>query len=86
VKSVEVSEGQKLAEGLVKNLTGGDVVTARFLYQAVFEFRPAFKLWLAANAAPRIDHEDDAIWRRILRVPFEHTVPKDRATRRSRPR
>jgi putative DNA primase/helicase len=78
VKSVEVSEGQKLAEGLVKNLTGGDVVTARFLYQAVFEFRPQFKLWLAANAAPRIDHEDDAIWRRILRVPFEHTVPKER--------
>jgi hypothetical protein len=31
----------KLAEGLVKTLTGGDTITARFLYRDEFEYRPA---------------------------------------------
>ncbi len=75
VNSVEVDEGKKLAEGLVKTLTGGDLITARFLYRDEFEFRPQFKLWLAANAAPKIRHGDDGIWRRILRIPFAHVVP-----------
>lgn len=75
IASVEVDEGKKLAEGLIKSITGGDTVTARFLHQEFFEFRPMFKLWLAANYAPRV-RDDDAIWRRILRVPFGYTIPK----------
>jgi putative DNA primase/helicase len=78
VLSIEVDEGKKLAEGLVKLLTGGDTVRARFLYQEAFEFAPSFKLWLAANHAPRVRDNDTAIWRRILRLPFEHVVPKAR--------
>lgn len=78
VLSIEVDEGKKLAEGLVKLLTGGDTVRARFLYQEAFEFAPSFKLWLAANHAPRVRDTDSAMWRRILRLPFEHIVPKDR--------
>ncbi|CAN94225.1 phage-related protein [Sorangium cellulosum So ce56] len=78
VLSIEVDEGKRLAEGLVKQLTGGDTVTARFLYRESFEFKPAFKLWLAANDAPRVRDDDAAIWRRILRIPFEHTVPKEK--------
>jgi putative DNA primase/helicase len=77
VASIEVDEGKRLAEGLVKMITGGDKVSARFLYQESFEFDPAFKLWLAANHAPVVRDDDDALWRRILRVPFEHVVPKD---------
>lgn len=78
VCSVEVEDGRKIAEALVKTLTGGDVISARFLYKELFEFRPQFKLWLVANHKPRVDN-DSAIWRRILVVPFEHTVPeKDR--------
>ena len=76
VASIEVDEGKKLAEGLVKMLTGGDTVTARKLYQEAFEFRPTFKLWLAANHTPRVREDDEAMWRRILTVPFIHTVPK----------
>jgi putative DNA primase/helicase len=76
VVSIEVDEGKKLAEGLVKLLTGGDTVRARFLYQEAFEFSPSFKLWFAANHAPQVRDDDSAIWRRILRVPFEHVVPK----------
>ena len=78
VVSIEVDQGKKLAEGLVKMLTGGDTVRARFLYQEGFEFLPQFKLWLAANDAPRVRDNDSAIWRRILRIPFENTVPKEK--------
>ena len=77
VPSIEVDEGKKLAEGLVKTVTGGDTITARFLYREAFEFQPEFKLWLACNHAPRIKESDGGMWRRILRVPFEHTVPED---------
>jgi putative DNA primase/helicase len=78
VVSIEVDEGKKLAEGLVKQITGGDTVSARFLYREEFEFRPQFKLWLAANHAPTVKHDDDAMWRRILKLPFEITVPKEK--------
>jgi len=78
VASIEVEEGKALAEGLIKSLTGGDVVAARFLYQEAFEFMPSFKLWLVANHAPKVAANDAAMWRRILRVPFEQVVPEER--------
>jgi putative DNA primase/helicase len=77
VISVEMADGKRLAEGLVKHLTGGDTVSARFLFGEFFDFIPQFKLWLAANDAPRVRHSDRAIWRRILKIPFVHTVPED---------
>ena len=76
VISVEVDEGKKLAEGLIKTLTGGDTIAARFLYSEVFEFRPCFKLWLAANARPAVNADDSAMWRRILQLPFVHVIPE----------
>jgi len=78
VVSIEVDEGRELAEGLTKILTGGDTVSTRFLYHESFEFFPKFKLWLAANHAPRVSDRDDALWRRILRLPFEHTIPEEK--------
>jgi putative DNA primase/helicase len=77
VSSIEVDEGKKLAEGVVKAITGRDTITARFLYREEFEFNPSFKLFLAANHAPKVSDDDDAMWRRILRIPFEHVVPKE---------
>lgn len=77
VASIEVDEGKRLAEGLLKMLTGGDTVAARHLYRESFEFRPAFKLWLCANHAPRVHADDTAMWRRILRLPFEHPRPEE---------
>lgn len=76
VVSIEVDEGKALAEGIVKTLTGGDTVSARFLYKEAFEFMPTFKLWLAANHVPKVRDDDDAMWRRILRIPLERVVPK----------
>lgn len=78
VSSVEVDDGRKLADGIVKQLTGGDTVTARRLYKEAFEFRPQFKLWLVANDAPDMRASDEALWRRVLRVPFEHCVPPEK--------
>jgi putative DNA primase/helicase len=86
VASIEVDEGRKLAEGLIKMLTGGDAVRARFLFRESFEFLPQCKLWLAANHAPKVSDVDDAVWRRIIRIPFDRKVerpdPKVKATLR----
>jgi putative DNA primase/helicase len=75
VVSVEVDDGKRLAEGLIKQLTGGDTVTARYLYAEAFEFAPQFTLWLVANARPRVHADDDALWRRILQIPFTVVIP-----------
>ena len=76
VVSIEVDDGKALAEGLLKLLTGGDTVAARFLYQEAFEFQPQFKFWLAANDRPRVNADDDAMWRRIHQIPFTHVIPE----------
>jgi putative DNA primase/helicase len=77
VSSIEVEDGKRLAEGLVKLLTGGDTITVRELYQKAFEFRPQFTLWLAANDEPRIRDDDGAMWRRILQIPFTVSIPEE---------
>ena len=77
VSSIEVDEGKKLAEGLVKLITGGDTVRARFLYQESFEFIPQFKLWLVANHKPAVNPDDLAMWRRIIVIPFKHVIPEN---------
>jgi putative DNA primase/helicase len=74
VRSSEVGEGKRFNEQLVKSLTGGDTITARFLFSEDFEYRPQFKLWFAANAKPVIRGTDYAIWRRIRLVPFTVTI------------
>jgi putative DNA primase/helicase len=73
--AVETEDGQRLAEGLVKQMTGRDRLVARFLRAEFFEFVPQFKLFLATNHKPRIRGTDHAIWRRIRLVPFAVTIP-----------
>jgi putative DNA primase/helicase len=77
VTAQEIQSGQRLDERLVKQLTGGDTVTARFLYAENFEFKPTFKLFLAANHKPVIRGTDHAIWRRIRLIPFTVTIPDE---------
>lgn len=81
----ESDSGRELAEAVTKNLTGGEPITARHLYAEQFSFRPQFKLWLAMNHCPRVSAEDGAIWRRILRIGFEHTVPPERRDKSLKP-
>lgn len=84
---VSASEGesrQRLAEGLVKQMTGGDPMKARFLHKEYFTFQPAFKLWLATNHKPVIRGTDHGIWRRIRLVPYAVTIPPEKRDRRLR--
>ena len=76
VSAVETGEGNRLDERLVKQMTGGDRITARFLRQEFFEFTPRFKLFLATNHKPVIRGTDDAIWRRLHFIPFRVTIPE----------
>jgi putative DNA primase/helicase len=69
----EIQEGRKLDEAKVKNLTGGDTITARFLRQEFFDFTPSHKLWLFGNHKPLISGTDDGIWRRIRLIKFAKT-------------
>lgn len=82
VTSSEPNEGFRFDEGLVKQLTGGDKITARFLYGTEFEFTPNFKIWISTNHKPIIRGTDDGIWRRMVLIPFnvqipDHKVDKD---------
>jgi putative DNA primase/helicase len=65
VSASENEQEARLAEGLLKTLTGSDTITARKLYEAEEEFLPQFKLWFAVNNEPRIIGVDDGIWSRI---------------------
>jgi putative DNA primase/helicase len=76
VSAVEAGDGRRFAEPLLKLVTGGDTIRARFLYQEEFEFKPQFKLFLATNHKPNIKGTDHAIWRRIRLVPFTVTIPE----------
>lgn len=77
VSSVETEEGKAFAEVLVKQLSGDDVICARFLFKEFFDFRPECKIWLASNHKPRIKGTDYAIWRRIRLIPFNVTIPEE---------
>jgi putative DNA primase/helicase len=77
VAAVEAAQGRRLAENVIKQVTGGDTVTARFLYHEHFEYLPQFKLFLVANHKPVVVGTDEAIWRRIRLVPFTVTVPPE---------
>ncbi|MDR3453019.1 MAG: phage/plasmid primase, P4 family [Rhodoferax sp.] len=71
----EIEDGSLLAESLVKQMTGGEALTAKFHYQEYFEFTPKFKLFIAGNHKPMIRGRDNGIWRRIRLIPFEVTIP-----------
>ena len=74
----EGDQGAMLDEGLVKQMTGGNTITARFQYGKEFEFRPEFKLVMATNHLPRIHGTDVGIWRRIRLIPFTQCIPPDK--------
>jgi putative DNA primase/helicase len=71
VATVEVEDGKRMAESLVKLLTGGENIRARRMRENTVEFAPTHKLWLAANHKPDIRGRDRGIWRRIRLIPFD---------------
>lgn len=81
VTASETAEGKPLDEALVKALTGGEPITARYLNREFFEFQPQFTIWLATNHKPRVKGTDHGIWRRIHLVPFAVTIDRDKMDR-----
>jgi putative DNA primase/helicase len=75
VVSLELEKRAVLAEGLVKSITGGDRISARYLYGQRFDFTPTHTVVLVTNHLPRVRGTDEAIWRRLRVVPFTVTIP-----------
>ncbi|MEV6684415.1 phage/plasmid primase, P4 family [Streptomyces sp. NPDC051130] len=73
VTASETEKYSRLAEALVKQLTGGDPVTCRFLNQNPFTYVPNFLLMVAGNYKPAILSQDLGVWRRVKLIPFEAT-------------
>lgn len=71
ITAQESREGARLDESLIKSLTGGDLITARFLHREFFTFKPTWKIWLATNHRPEIHGTDDGIWSRPRLIPFD---------------
>jgi len=70
VTASETSDATRLNEARVKAVTGGDPVTARYLFSEFFTYTPTYKVFLAMNHLPIIYGTDTGIWRRIRLIPF----------------
>jgi len=77
VTATETEEGRRWAEAKIKTLTGGDMVSARFMRQDFFDYMPQFKLMIAGNHKPGLRAVDEAIRRRFNLIPFTITIPPD---------
>jgi putative DNA primase/helicase len=77
VTAVETEEGRRWDEAKIKALTGGDMVSARFMRQDFFEYAPQFKLIIAGNHKPGLRSVDEAIRRRLNLIPFIVTIPPE---------
>jgi putative DNA primase/helicase len=74
----EVNEDDRFDEAKVKQLTGGDTLTARFMRQDHFTFVPTHQLWLMGNSQPAVRSGGRAFWRRLRLIPFEQEVPDEK--------
>lgn len=73
----ETERDRRLAVALMKNLTGGDPITARPLYGRPVTFPPSHTSLMVTNYLPKVSGDDPAVWRRIRVIPFDHVVPPE---------
>lgn len=81
VAAIESEEGRRLAECLVKSLTGGDAIRARRMREDYWEFEPSHTLWMATNHKPAVRGDDKGIWRRLKLIPFTVQIPESKQDR-----
>lgn len=81
ITASEAEEGSRLSMQVIKSWTGGDPITARFLFGEDFTFKPVGKIWLAANTKPAISERNYAAWRRVHLIPFLVTIPPEEQDR-----
>lgn len=84
VACVEGERNHMLAVGLVKQVSGGDDITARRLYSSTRTWRPEMTVWIAVNERPRMPQDEEGMWRRVKAIPFENQVPVIDPTLRDR--
>lgn len=77
----ETAQGAKFDEAKLKDLTGGDTLTARFLHQEFFDFKPSHRIVIRGNHKPAIAGTDEGIWRRLRILPFTVQIPADEQDR-----
>jgi putative DNA primase/helicase len=77
VRTSETAEGQRLREELVKELTQGQgKFKAVRKFESHFEFPETWKIWMDCNHQPVVRGTDDAIWNRLIVIPFNHQIAK----------
>ena len=84
VTASETEEGRSWAESRIKQLTGGDPITARFMQKDFFTFRPNFKLTIIGNHKPLLRNVDEAARRRFNLIPFTRTPAQGRQATRGK--
>ena len=72
VYGLEPDANRRFDAARLKSVSGADTLSARALYQSEIQFRPQFTLWLAMNSSPKVDADDGALWRRLVRLPLEN--------------
>jgi putative DNA primase/helicase len=73
----EQTSGKRFDESKVKRLTGGDVLTGRFMRGDFFDFPPSHLTWVLSNHLPAVREGGPSFWRRVRKIPFLHVVPED---------
>jgi putative DNA primase/helicase len=81
ISTIETADGHKLAEDLIKKMTGDRLITARELYQSSVTFQQTYKIWFGTNHTPKIKGTDNAIWSRVRLIPFERVFTPEEQDR-----
>lgn len=74
----ETEENERLNASLVKALSAGDQLTARFLFGEFFDFFFSGKLWIATNHKPTITDHSKGFWERLKLIPFDQDIPPEK--------
>lgn len=74
----EQSSGRRFDEAKVKRLTGGDMLTGRFMRGDFFDFTPSHLVVIASNHLPQVREGGPSFWRRVRLIPFTQVVPEHR--------
>ena len=80
----EPTKGDKINEGIMKEITGGDPITGRLLFKDSITFTPQFKLSVCTNNLFDINSNDNGTWRRIRVCPFESLFTENPYTEHSK--
>jgi putative DNA primase/helicase len=77
VVAQENQKGHQWNETRIKQMTGGDTISARFMRSDFFDYIPTFKIFICGNNKPRLANVDPAMRRRLLLIPFTVCIPED---------